>query len=977
MPIPATPTATYRLQFNRGFGFAEAGALVGYLHGLGISHCYASPYLKARPGSLHGYDIVDHAALNPEIGDRDAHAQWVEALAARDMGHILDLVPNHMGVGGADNSWWLDVLEHGEASSYAGYFDIDWWPVQPGVRGRLMLPVLGGHYGTVLESGELEPRYDPQEGSFSIWYHEHCFPLDPVSYPVILEPVALGVGGLQREDALSVDLQQLIGSFRSLPPRDVRDPHKQQQRIRHSARLKRELSALTQPGSDLAAEVARVLEGLRGTPGDAGSFDRLHTLLEAQAYRLAYWRVATDEINYRRFFDINELAGLRMEQPPVFADTHRLVLELLGASGLQGLRIDHPDGLRDPLGYLQRLREAIESAGGRDDFYLVVEKILMPHEHLPESWPVDGTTGYDFGALVNGLFVDPAGERALTRLYSRYAGLYRDFDALLYERKKLIIRAVLSSELTVLAGQLSRIAQADRHTRDYTLNGLRDALIELVACFPVYRSYVDAHGLSEQDHRYLDWALIHAERHSRTVDPSLFAFLRELLELSGRVAGEEGLRSAALDFVARLQQYTAPVMAKAMEDTCFYIDNRLISLNEVGGDPGRFGVSVAAFHRANQERQRRWPRAMLTTSTHDSKRSEDVRARLNVLSELPDLWRQRVSRWSRINAARKRRLDGVRAPSRNDEYLLYQTLLGVWPLESVGADGQQRLRERVAAYMLKAVREAKVYSAWLNPDLDYEAGVEDFVNALLRPSPANAFLADFLPFQRRVGRIGVYNSLAQTLLKLTVPGVPDIYQGCELFEFRLVDPDNRAPVDYSLRRRLLDSLEPLLTAPGDVSVELRALLDTPEDGRAKLYLIARLLRLRRERAALFESGLYRPLDAEGAAADKVCAFCRCCEDGSCAVIVAPCRFGALSAAGTRMPLGAAAWGDTALVLPDVYAETRAHLAPQPHWYEVFTGRQFMAEPGSEGNEHLSLGRLLDGFPVAVLLCDTGASSAGT
>ena len=963
MTTPCTPTATYRLQLNRDFGFTDARDLVAYLHALGISHCYASPYLKARPGSLHGYDIVDHSALNPEIGDRAAHTDWVAELAARDMGHILDLVPNHMAVGGADNTWWLDVLEHGEASVYAGYFDIDWWPVQAGVRGQLILPVLGGHYGTVLENGELDARYDSKEGSFSIWYGEHRFPLDPVSYPVILEPVAAALGGEREQDARLAALQQLIGAFRSLPERHTRDPHERRTRIEAAAHLKRELADFTRSWRELAGSIDTAVQALRGAPGKADSFDRLHALLEAQAYRLAYWRVATDEINYRRFFDVNELAGLRMEQPAVFADTHRLVLDLIAASALQGLRIDHPDGLRDPLGYLHRLRVAIESAGGPDDFYLVVEKILRPHEHLPENWPVDGTTGYEFGALVNGLFVDPAGERALTRLYSRYAGLYRDFDALLYERKKLIIRAVLSSELTVLAGQLSRIAQADRHTRDYTLNGLRDALIELVACLPVYRSYVDAHGLSEQDRRYLDWALIHAERHSRSVDPSLFAFLRELLQLSGRVASDPGLRAAALDFAARLQQYTAPVMAKGMEDTCFYIDNRLTSLNEVGGDPGRFGVSLAAFHRANQERQRRWPRAMLTTSTHDSKRSEDMRARLNVLSELPDLWRRRVGRWSRLNARRKRLVDGVRAPSRNDEYLLYQTLLGVWPLGPVGEGegGIEGLCDRVTAYMLKAVREAKVHSAWLNPDLEYEAGVEGFVQALLRPSTVNAFLADFLPFQQQVARIGVYNSLAQTLLKLTVPGVPDIYQGCELFEFRLVDPDNRAPVDYASRRALLDSLLPVLTAGRDVSAEVRALLEVPGDGRAKLYLISRVLRLRRARAALFGAGVYHPLEAEGAGAERVCTFSRCTEDGACTVVIAPYRFGALTAAGTRMPLGPEVWGDTAVVMPE------APTGPSPGWLEVFTRRHFTAKRGADGRARLALGALLDSFPVALLL----------
>lgn len=969
MSLSATPAATYRLQLNRNFGFAEARALVPYLHALGISHCYVSPYLKARPGSLHGYDIIDHDRLNPEIGPRADFRAWVAALAAHGMGHILDLVPNHMGVGGADNRWWLDVLEHGEASPYAGYFDIDWWPVQQAVAGRLMLPVLGKHYGAVLEDGELEPRYDPATGSFSVWYHEHRFPLDPRSYLVVLEPVANALAERAGADPRLATLEGLIDGLRGLPGRTALEPERRRGRSEAAAGLKGELAGLAATWPELAAEIEAALNRLRGTAGDPASFDGLHALLETQAYRLAFWRVATDEINYRRFFDINELAGLRMEREEVFADTHRLVLELIADGALQGLRIDHPDGLRDPRGYLQRLRAAVRAAGGTDEFYLVIEKILMPHEYLPEDWPVDGTTGYEFGALVNGLFVDPQGERPLDRIYARYAGWHRDFDALLHERKKLIIRTVLSSELTVLSAQLSRIAQRDRHTRDYTLNGLRAALTEFVACFPAYRSYITGDGLSEQDRRFLDWALVLAERHSRTLDPSLFAFLRELIELRERVAGDAGLRSAVLDFVARLQQYTAPVMAKGMEDTCFYIANRLLSLNEVGGHPGRFGVSVAAFHHANQERLRRWPRAMLTTSTHDSKRSEDLRARLNLLSEWPDLWRRHVGRWSRINARKKRLVDGVRVPARNDEYLLYQTLLGVWPLGPVGAEEIAAIRERVTAYMLKAVREAKVHSAWLNPDEDYEAGVRDFVHDLLRPTPSNAFLADFLPFQRRLARIGVYNSLAQTLLKLSVPGVPDIYQGCELFGFHLVDPDNRSPVDYVARQALLKNLEPLLGAEHEVSAPVRAMLDTLEDGRTKLYLTVQLLRLRRRLPALFAKGTYVPLDLEGAGAGQACSFARCQEPGGCVVVVVPRRFGALSAAGTRLPLGTEVWADTAVLLPPAGAVPDG----SPLWRELFTARRFAAAPGSDGRPRLALADLLDSFPVAVLVREPGAA----
>ncbi|MDT8386521.1 MAG: malto-oligosyltrehalose synthase [Thiogranum sp.] len=966
MAIPVTPAATYRLQLNKDFGFDAARGLVPYLHALGITHSYVSPYLKARPGSLHGYDIVDHGSLNPEIGDRDSHAAWVAELAAHDMGHILDLVPNHMGVGGHDNGWWLDVLEHGEASVYAEYFDIDWQSFVPTLHGRLLLPVLGDHYGAILESGDLQLRYAPEEGSFSVWYHEHRFPLDPVSYAVVLDTIVAALGGTRTDDAQLPALQSLSGAFRSLPARDARDSHQQQIRLEESARLKRELKALASDWPALQEQIDATVQTVSGKPGDPASFDYLHGLLEAQCYRLAFWRVATDEINYRRFFDINDLAGLRMEQSGVFADTHRLVMELVGSGQLQGLRIDHPDGLRDPRGYLYRLRAALRDVGASEEFYLVVEKILMPHEHLPESWPVDGTTGYEFSALVNGVFVDPAGEQPLTRLYVRFTGKPRDYEVLLYGRKKLIIRSVLSSELTVLAAQLSRIAQRNRHTRDYTLNGLREALSELAASFPVYRSYVDAEGVSEQDLRFQDWALIHAERRSRNVDSSLFAFLRDMLQLRGLAEQDEELRRMALNFVMRFQQYTAPVMAKGMEDTTFYIDNRLISLNDVGGDPSHFGASVPAFHYANQERQRRWPRAMLTTSTHDSKRGEDVRARLNVLSELPDLWRRHVARWSRINASRKQLVAGLRAPSRNDEYLVYQTLLGVWPLGEVAQAGMESLCDRVIAYMIKAVREAKLHSAWLNPDMEYEAGVENFVRALLRNAPANAFLADFLPFQKQIARIGVYNSLAQTLLKLTAPGVPDIYQGCELFEFRLVDPDNRQPVDYDRRRRLLKELEPLLAGSGEQAEAVRRLLDTPADSRVKLYLIARLLRLRRAWPGLFTDSDYVAVETEGAGAAQLCAFARTAPDGSSSVIVAPCRFGALTGEGARMPLGHEVWDDTAIIMPEASSGLAASV-PEGEWHELFTGRRFQAGSGRDGRSRLALAQLLDSLPVAMLL----------
>ncbi|MGE5026987.1 MAG: malto-oligosyltrehalose synthase, partial [Betaproteobacteria bacterium] len=777
--LACIPAATYRLQFNRDFTFAQAAELVPYLHALGISHCYASPFLKARPGSAYGYDIIDHGALNPELGTPQDFDRFVEALHGHGMGQILDVVPNHMGVMGGDNAWWLDVLENGQAAVHAGYFDIDWSPIHGQGGGKLLVPVLGDHYGAVLEKGELKLTFDAARGEFSVFYYHHRFPVDPGTYPLILglrpETLEARIGA---EDPYLDAFRTLITAFGHLPDRDSLQPTLIAERNRDKEAHKRHLALLCAQSPDLVWFVGETVERLNGTPGEAGSFDGLHGLLEAQAYQLAYWRVAADEINYRRFFDINELAGLRMDNRDAFEDTHRLVFELLEQGKVDGLRVDHPDGLYDPLQYFRQLRE-------RSDCYLVVEKILMAGERLPEDWPVQGTTGYDFANLINGLLVQPGTEAGMERIYAGFLGEKPDFDELLYRSKRLIIRAAMAGELNVLAHQLGRIAQADRHTRDYTINSLRVALAEIVACFPVYRTYITGAGFSAEDRRALEIAVESAKQRSLAADISVFRFVSEaLLATLARGRGEDEQRAVAA-FAMKFQQYTAPVMAKGMEDTGFYQYHRLISLNEVGGDPRRFGVSLEQFHRANAERARRWPYAMLATSTHDSKRSEDVRARIDVLTELSGEWRQHLVRWSRINRAKLRSVDGARCPCRNDEYLLYQTLLGAWPLGDLDDSGRAAFRERIERYMLKAVREAKQHSSWINPNAAYEDGVMQFVRALLGPAPSR-FLTEFLPFQQRVARFGMLNSLTQTLLKLASPGVPDIYQGNELWDFSLV-----------------------------------------------------------------------------------------------------------------------------------------------------------------------------------------------
>ena len=916
MSGPHIPDATYRLQLNAGFTFDDAAALLPYLKALGFSHCYLSPYLKARAGSPHGYDIVDHTAIDPELGGDAGLERLVAALAEHGMGQVLDLVTNHMGVGGNDNGWWLSVLEHGPASPYAEYFDIDWHPVKEALRGKVLCPFLGDHYGSVLESGDLELAFDAEPGEFRVHYYEHRFPLAPETYPGVLEDgLEVLSARLGPDDPDLRELESIITALNHLPERGVTAPERVEERLREAEVQKGRLATLCGRCPPVREHVAAAVRRFNGDPEDRHSFDKLHQLLEAQPYRLAYWRVASDEINYRRFFDINELAGLRMEAPHVFHATHERVRELVASGRVDGLRLDHPDGLHDPLAYLRRLRRTLRwttpaeaRTGTGLPAYTVVEKILAGYEHLPEDWPVHGTTGYDFSFVTGGLFVDPESEEALNKLYTRFTGRTVDFEAVLYERKRFTIQAQLSSDLTVLANLLDRIAQLNRGTRDFTLNGLRDALTEVVACFPVYRTYIRPGRVADSDVRYVEWAVAQAKKKRAATDPDILDFIRDLLLQRRTEAMRPFDRRLALRFTMKFQQYTAPVMAKSLEDTTFYVYNRLVSLNEVGGEPRRFGVSVSAFHHANQDRGRRWPHAMLATSTHDAKRGEDVRARIHVLSEMPRAWREHVYRWRRLNANKKGTADGEPAPSPNDEYLLYQTLLGAWPLEELDDAGLAGFRERIRAYLLKAVREAKLHTSWVHPNEEYEEAVSGFVDRVLAMPNRNPFLTDFVPFQRQVARFGALNGLAQTLLRLTAPGVPDTYQGSELWDLNLVDPDNRRPVDYGRRRALLDSLQQQNPAPRD-------LLAGFEDGRVKLDCIRRSLGLRRAHPALFRDGDYLPLDCHGDKADHLCAFARC-HAGQWAVIVVGRWFARLTAGAAPIPMDPVHWGDTWLELPE-------------------------------------------------------------
>ncbi|MGA9033018.1 MAG: malto-oligosyltrehalose synthase [Sulfuricaulis sp.] len=967
------PTATYRLQFHRDFTFAQAAALVPYLQRLGISHCYASPYLKARAGSRHGYDIVDHNALNPEIGSAEDYDHFVRTLHDHGLGQIVDIVPNHMGVGGDDNQWWMDVLENGQASAYAGFFDIDWHPPKDDLRGKVLSPVLGDHYGRLLESGEIKLAFEAGQGTFAVRYYSNRFPIDPQSYPLLLgHDLARLERQLGADHPLLSEFQSLITALRNLPGRGETDEARIKERRRDKEVHKRRLAQMAREHPEILRFIEENVAIFNGVRADARSFDLLHNLLDAQAFRLANWRVASDEINYRRFFDINDLAGLRTENPEVFEATHRLIFELIAQEKIDGLRIDHPDGLFDPVQYYDRLnhriRELVSGVGVAQNsgepastaknpsIYLVVEKILASHERLPENWQVHGTTGYDFTNLVNGLFVYGPAEREMDRIYRHFAGLQPDFDDLLYECKKLVMRTTLSSELHVLTNYLDRISESDRYTRDFTLTAQHTALFEVVACFPVYRTYVTSEEVTDDDRRNVDSAIAAAKRRSTAADTSIFDFIRRILLLQDLEGRSEGYRRAVVEFVMRFQQYTAPVMAKGLEDTMFYRYNRLLSLNEVGGNGFRFAVSIPAFHIANQERLRRWPHAMLCTSSHDTKRSEDARVRINVLSEIAGEWRIHLSRWSRINRSKKHRLETGWAPSQNDEYLLYQTLLGAWPAAMLDTSQLADLRQRIEAYMLKAIREAKVHTSWINPHHSYEEGVAAFVQALLDIPERNLFLEDFLAFHHRVAHLGRLNSLSQTLISLTSPGVPDIYQGTELWDLSLVDPDNRRPVDYPRRQNMLEELSALATREGKAACaeRVRALLDTLEDGKAKLYLTWQALSLRRDKPHWFGQGSYLPLGVDGPRADHLCAFARVYQDQA-VVTAAPRWFSKLVSDTQPMPLGKEVWADTWVEAP-----------AEREYLNVLTGEK-LGTTCRNGKIYFAVQNLFAYFPVALLI----------
>jgi (1->4)-alpha-D-glucan 1-alpha-D-glucosylmutase len=960
------PISFYRLQLHKGFTFQQAAAIIPYLKKLGISHCYVSPFLTARSGSTHGYDIIDHSQINPEIGNRENFENFLAILEQHGMALILDIVPNHMGIG-SDNQWWMDVLENGEASKYARFFDINWLPQQPDLAGRLLLPVLGDYYGKILEDGQLTICFQDNTGSFSVQYYDHRFPVSPRSYPALLGHDLQRLEKRLGESHHSYqEFENLIQSFENLPGHG--ETSVEMMHIRHRSKevSKRTLARLCRKHVEIKQFIEENVILFNGIPDKPESFDLLHALLEEQPYRLAYWLVATDEINYRRFFDINDLAALRTEDIEVFNETHKLILDLVATGRLDGLRIDHPDGLYNPHEYFSRLQAfaAGEELDNRsryteepDDMvplYVVVEKILADFESLPKNWPVSGTTGYEFSNLLNGLFVNSAAEKTMTSIYYRFIGEKLDYEQLLYDSKRLIIRSSMAGELNVLASLLYRLAQANRRTRDLTFNSLRDGLIEVVCFFPVYRTYTSSNRIDERDVQFIEWALAKAQFNQQQKDSNIFGFIKSILLLE--IEGDDSRKKDCLNFVMKFQQYTGPVMAKGLEDTFFYRYNRLLSLNEVGGNPHCFGISVAAFHQNNQTRLRHWPHNMLNTSTHDSKRSEDVRARINVLSEAAPEWQQRVKLWSMQNRSHKIKIAENPAPSKNDEYGFYQNLLGAWPVVPLDEQARVEMIDRMKNTLLKTSREAKMLTSWTNPNFEYEEALMKFVEGSLGESNS-PFLNDFLSFQEDIAWFGMLNSLSQIFLKLVSPGIPDIYQGNERFNFCLVDPDNRRSVDYQTRESILVPLLEKVHMDAEnheLNTFQQDLLANLPDGRAKMYIIAKILRLRNSWQEVFSKGSYLPLEVTGDKRDHICAFAR--EKNSQMIIaVAPRLFLTLMQGKKDLPLGDTVWHNTEIRLPENKENIQLQNIFSEHIFESGT------EPVS-----LPVGRLLQSWPIALL-----------
>jgi len=1008
--------STYRLQFTGSqFRFSDATTIADYLAQLGVSHVYSSPILKATEGSTHGYDVVDPTRLNDELGSEDEFGEWMRALRANRLGQILDIVPNHMGVASDSNKWWMDVLANGPSSPYAHYFDLEWRPVKRELRNRVLLPVLGDLYGKTLESGQLP--IGMSDGRFYVQVYERRLPLEIRTWVQILQPGMEELTSRMGTESLPLlELQSIIRGLEHLPGPDQTEPANLEVRRREQVVLHARLQRLLEESPEIADFVEGNIRRINGEAGTPESFDALDRLLESQVYRLVMWKAGSDELNYRRFFDVTELAAVSTAHLDVFEAIHRLPFEMVLRGEVDGFRIDHVDGLFDPTEYLWRLQWTLlrqlarlklqESStdgadrwsqvepivlqrlrgdlggpdplgllqiGDRNDasvairpddsagahrskskpLFVLVEKILGADEPLPPHWPVEGTTGYDFLNPLNGVLLDAAGLRKVEQSYKRYIDAREDLPDIIYHSKRLILSAAMQSEVALLAHRLDRLSNRHRNTRDYTLQSLRSAIREIIASFHVYRTYIRSGQISERDRRVVQLAAAHARRRNPAVDESVIQFVRDVLLLEQPPALSDAGREEREAFIGRFQQVTSPVMAKGVEDTAFYRYVPLVSLEEVGGEPGHAPPTVSEFHRHNAARSHEWPHTMLATSTHDTKRSEDLRARLDVLTEIPGEWQKAVSRWTRFNRKFHRDVDGEPGPTRNDEWLFYQAVLGIWPLSPPSEQEMPEIVSRLQRYMEKASREAKLSTSWISPNSAYDDALKSFVAEVL-DSRNSRFLTDFAAFHESVVDSGLFNAVSQLTLKLTAPGFPDVYQGQETWDFSLVDPDNRRPVDYERRRWLLGEVNAQAASADSRLALCQNLAANPRDDRFKLFVTAALLKLRRQLPDVFLNGDYAGLETSGEKAEHVVAFVRRSKSspGEFVIVVAPRLVHRLVDGRRTSPTGESVWAGTTVLLPGM--ETTSVV-------DHFTGQSCQVENG-----RILLSEALAHFPVAAL-----------
>ena len=943
MPPTRVPSSTYRIQLSSEFRFDDVRGILNYLQQLGISDVYLSPILASRNGSNHGYDVIDPSRLNPDLGSEEEFTALQADLRERNMGLLVDIVPNHMAAS-AESPWWVDVLENGAQSAFAAFFDIDWHPHSRSLDGKVLLPILGRPFGEALDSGEIALVYT--DGRFFLQYFETLLPVSPRSYYEIINLRVERLKERLAEDSSAYhEYAGILSSALELARADRRTADTAAERRLRFESARDRLRAIVNSSAEIAQFVAENVAEINGKQGDPASFGFLQRLLAEQNYTLAFWQNLNESINYRRFFTIAELVGVRVEDPFVFEATHGYILKLVSKTPFAGLRIDHIDGLRDPLAYLNKLQERLAANDPQPasaSSYVLVEKILAQHENLPGDWPVSGTTGYDYLNRANGIFVNPEGAHQLEEIYASFIGRQHDFSDVLYQKRKLVMNTLFGVEMRTLGRHLAELAAQDRYARELERRFLIDALIEVTACLPVYRTYIRNMDVPAQAVSYIDQA-VESARKRAPLTPGYFNFVREVLLLLNPPHVLPDQREARLAFVMRWQQFTGPIVAKGLEDTALYVYHPLLSLNEVGGNPRPSdATSPEGFFSFLQQRRENWPASLDATSTHDTKRSEDVRARLNVLSEIPNEWNERLERWTGLNAQHKEQTGSRPTPDRNEEYYLYQTLLGVWPLEQAGFSA---LLERVQDHLIKATREAMVHTRWTRPNQQHEDALRNFVARILSPEN-DEFLKDFREFESKIARFGMINGLSQALVKIAAPGVADFYQGSELWDLRLVDPDNRGPVDFTTRAGALNEI----AGAEAEGLLLRSLLDCWCNGRIKLFLIWRALRFRRGHASLFHEGEFLPLEASGCNARNVISFIR--RAGSKSVLVAVPRW--LS----QLPAGRQTlqfdWCDTRLALPP---------GSPRQWKNILTNGEVQGLSQNDGMS-ISATDLFAQFPVA-------------